>query len=117
MLQRVEKQNIVDQLISFILKWGMVIVSIFFGAAVQMLVSNKTKKLSIIENCAIFFSCCLVGGTYAVVTMKHGSEFWVSLSGLVTIIGYNVVTFIIMTSKDPVKLKELILTFLRKHIN
>ena len=87
-------------------KYGSLALFILLGATTQVLMSNQRKKLTFVQNLAIFLSCCLVGGTYAVYFYNNKSA--LALSGLVAAIGNHVTTAIILIAKDPNTFKEII---------
>jgi len=89
-----------------IAKYGLLAIFIMIGATTQVLLSNQKKRLNMWQNVAIFFSCCLVGGTWAI--YFDGNTKMLAITGLVSAIGYNLTKGIMLMVKDPETLKEII---------
>lgn len=110
-------QKLFDDIGAFIFKYLLLISVILGGALTQVFMLNKKGKLSFSENCAVILSGCIVGGTYAVVAQDWQNKMYLALSGLVSMAGYNICNFIIVTSKDPIKMKDMIVGVLKKFVD
>lgn len=91
---------------SIIAKYGLLAIFIMIGATTQVLLSNQKKRLNWWQNAAIFLSCCLVGGTWAIYYDGHTNM--LALTGFVSAMGYNVTKAVLLMVKDPEILKQII---------
>jgi len=73
--------------IAFIIKYGLLVAFVTFGGVAQVLLSNQKEKLNFIQNLAIFFTCCLIGGSWGYYFVDNRTM--LTMSGIVSLLGYH----------------------------
>lgn len=111
------KNGILDGIIEFTIKYILIISLILGGALTNALMLNNVKKLTWIQNAAVVLSGCITGGAYAYMAVSWNNKLYLMFSGVVSLSGYNICNFIIATTKDPAKMKEMLIGTLKKIVD
>lgn len=110
-------QRLMSEASAFLLKYYVLLMLVLGGTLTQVFMLNRTRKLSLKENCAVILSGCVTGGTYAIIASSWNNKIYLALSGFVSMAGYNICNFIIAYTRDPAKMKEMVVGTLKKIVD
>ncbi len=110
-------KHFIDELFEGIIKYWLLILYVVFGSFTTVLVYNQKKNIGFWASVAVFLCCSFIGATYAYAMIKSQNNNLLLLTGAVTMAGHNIVLFVIQFTKDPQRIKNLIVAWIKKVIS